>query len=221
MRLDIVLALLGEDAELFGLLLRRAHGRFAFGSHRRVAVLVPFAEREQMRLQPLDRVAERPRLGFVDRAVAARVVRGRMALGAIGEEFDQGRAEIGPRPLGRPAHRRIDRERVIAVDAQAGHAIADRALGEGRALGAGDPGEARDRPLVVHDREDHRHVVDGGEGHRRMEVALGGRAVADPAHRDAAVALDRRRHRPADRLRKLRAEVARDGEEAVLLRSNT
>ena len=50
-----------------------------------------------------------------------------------------------------------------------------------------------------------------------MEVAFGRRAVADPAHRDPAVALDRARHRPADRLRELRAEVARDGEEAVRL----
>ena len=50
-----------------------------------------------------------------------------------------------------------------------------------------------------------------------MEVAFGRRAVADPAHRDPAVALDRRCHRPADRLRELGAEIARDGEEAVRL----
>ena len=50
-----------------------------------------------------------------------------------------------------------------------------------------------------------------------MEVAFGRRAVADPAHRDPAVALDRRGHRPADRLRELRAEIAGDREEAVRL----
>ena len=44
--------------------------------------------------------------------------------------------------LGRPLHRRIDRERVIAVDPEASDAIADCALREGRALGAGDSGEA-------------------------------------------------------------------------------
>ena len=167
------------------------------GGHRRVALLVPLAERDQMRLQPLDRIAERPRLGLVGRAVAGRIVGGRMALGAIGEELDQRRPAVGARALGRPVHRGIDRERVIAVDAQAGDAIADRALGEGRALGAGNSGEARDRPLVVDHREDDRHVVDRGEGHRGMEVALGGRAVADPAHGDAAVALDRRAPSPS------------------------
>ena len=50
-----------------------------------------------------------------------------------------------------------------------------------------------------------------------MEIAFRGRALAGPAHGDAAVALDRRAHRPADRLRKLRAEIARNGEEAVRL----
>jgi hypothetical protein len=50
-----------------------------------------------------------------------------------------------------------------------------------------------------------------------MEVAFRGRTVADPAHRNSVVALDRRRHRPADRLRKLGGKVARNGEETVRL----
>ena len=50
----------GKDAELLGFLLRGAHGGVAFGGHRRVPLLVPFAERDQVRLQPLDRIAERP-----------------------------------------------------------------------------------------------------------------------------------------------------------------
>ena len=171
----------------------------------------------QVRLQPLDRVAERPRLGLVGRAVAGRVVGGRMALGAIGEELDQRRAAVRARALGRPLHRGIDRERVIAVDAQAGDAVADGALGEGRALGAGDAREARDRPLVVDHREDDRRIVDRGEGHR----ASGSRPRRSRRRRsspcDAAVALDRGGHRPADRLRELGAEIARDREEAVRL----
>ena len=71
-RSDVVLALLGEDAELFGFLLRGADGGVAFGGHRGVAILIPFADRDQMRLQSLDRIAERPRLGFVGRAVSGR-----------------------------------------------------------------------------------------------------------------------------------------------------
>ena len=62
--------------------------------------------------------------------------------------------------------------------------------------------------------EDER-VVDRSEGHCAVEVAFRGRAVTNPAHRNPAVALDRSGHRPADRLRKLRREVARDREEAV------
>ena len=140
-----------------------------------------------------------------------------MALGAVGEEFDQRRTLVDPRPLRGPAHRGIDRQRVIAVDPKAGDAIADRAAREGRLLGPGDPGEAGDRPLVVDHRQDDRRLVDRGECHRRVEVTLGRCAVADPAHADPAVALDRAGHRPADRLRILGAEVARDRKEAVLL----
>ena len=61
-----------------------------------------------------------------------------MALDAVGEQLDQGRAEVGARPVGRPAGRGIDGERVVAVDAQAGNAVADRARGEGGELAAGD-----------------------------------------------------------------------------------
>ena len=62
----------GQDSELLGFLLRGADFGIAFGGHRRVALLVPFADREKVRLQTLDRVAERPQLGFVGRAVAGR-----------------------------------------------------------------------------------------------------------------------------------------------------
>lgn len=42
------------------------------------------------------------------------------------------------------------------------------------------------------------------EGQRGVEVRLGGSAVADPARRDAGVALDGRGHAPAHRLDELR-----------------
>ena len=83
-----------------------------------------------------------------------------MAFGAIGEELDQRRALVLPRPLRRPFDRRIDCERVIAVDAQSGEAVADGALSEGSALAAGDPGLAGDRPLVVDRREDDLRPID-------------------------------------------------------------
>ena len=61
-----------------------------------------------------------------------------MAFGAVGEMLDQRRAAVAARPVGRPLGRGIDGQRVVAVDAQAGDAIADRAGGEGRRLGAGE-----------------------------------------------------------------------------------
>ena len=88
---------------LLGFLLRGADGGVDFLVERGVALVVPFAERDEMRLQPRDRVAQRPFLGLALGAVAGRVVGGRMALGAIGEEFDQGRALVGPRPLATPS----------------------------------------------------------------------------------------------------------------------
>ena len=124
---------------------------------------------------------------------------------------------VGPRLLrARSAAQRdaaIHGEEVVAVDAQRRDAAADAARGERRPLAAGDPLERRDRPLVVDDVEDHRRPIDGGERQRVVEVGLGRRAVADPRRRDARVALDRRRHRPADGLDELRGEVAGDREE--------
>ena len=83
---DIVLALLRQDSELFGFLLSSADGGIAFGGHRRVALFVPLAERQQMRLQPFDRVAERPELRLVGWAMAA-AIKGdsRICMGWIGD----------------------------------------------------------------------------------------------------------------------------------------
>ena len=215
-RIDVVEMAVAERAQLLQFLLGGADLLAELGLQRRVALLVPFAEPDQMLLQPRDRIAERPGLAGVLGPVGGRIVRGRMALGAIGEELDQGRAQIGARPVGRPAGRGIDGERVIAVHPEAGNAIADRARREGGEIAAGDAAEAGDRPLVVDDVEDHRRAIDAGEGDGVVEIALGGRAVADPAGGDPAVALDRARHRPADRLRILGAEIAGDREEALL-----
>jgi len=179
-------------------------------------VFRPFAARDQVLLEARDRIAEREVLPVVGGPVLGRVVRGRMRTGAVGHPLDQRRAEVVARAVGGPARGRMDSQKVVAVDAQRGDAGADAARGEGRALAAGDRLEGRDRPLVVDDVDDHRGAIDVGEGQRGVEVGLGRRAVADPAGRDLRVALDRRRHAPADRLRHLRREVAGNAEEAVL-----
>ncbi len=69
--------------------------------------------------------------------------------------------------------------------------------------------------MVVDDVEQDRRAVDRGEQKGLVEVALGGRSVADVAVGQPVVALVGRGHGPAHRLAELGAEVARDGEEAV------
>jgi hypothetical protein len=91
-----------EDAVLLGLPSARADLLGDLAVHRGMALLVPFAERDEVRLQPLDRIAERPFAARRRRTIFGRIVRGRMALGAVGEMLDQGRALIGARALGGP-----------------------------------------------------------------------------------------------------------------------
>ncbi len=141
-----------------------------------------------------------------------------MRADAIGDVLDQRRPEIAPGPLDRPFRHGVDGQIVVAVDPQRGNAEAQAARGEGARAAAGDALEGRDRPLVVDDVEHDRRLVGRGEDQRGMEVRFGGRAVADPAGGDPGVALDRRGHRPADRLDVLGREIAGDREEAVLAR---
>ena len=75
-----------------------------------------------MLLQPLDRIAQRPVLAFVAGPVAGGVVARRMRRNAVGEELDQCRPDIGPRPFGGPASDGMDGEKIIAVDPDAGNA---------------------------------------------------------------------------------------------------
>ena len=63
-----------ERALLLGLLLGGADLGAELLLERLVALLVPFAEADQMRLQPLDRIAERPLLARVLRPVGGRIV---------------------------------------------------------------------------------------------------------------------------------------------------
>ena len=114
------------------------------------------------------------------------IVRGRVRPGAVGHPFDQRRPEVAARALGRPLRCRMDREKVVAVDAQRRDAAAHAARREGGALAAGNGLERRDGPLVVDHVEDDRRAVHVGEGQRGVEIGLGGGAVADPGRRDLA-----------------------------------
>ncbi len=155
--------------------------RLEFRVERAVPLLRPFAELDQMLLEPFDRIAERPVLLVVLGAIASRVVAGRMRGGTIRHQLDQRRSGAGARPLRRPLRDRIHREKIIAVDTNSGDAVAGPARCEGALFAAGIALKGRDRPLVVHHVENDRRLVHGGEQQGIMEIRLGGAALARPA----------------------------------------
>src|ERR1700756_5623784 len=55
-----------------------------------MALLAPFAETDEMLLEPLDRVAQRPELLLIAGPVARGVIAGRVRGDAVGEQLDQG-----------------------------------------------------------------------------------------------------------------------------------
>src|SRR5438445_329020 len=76
----------------------------------------------------------------------------------------------------------MDLDRVIAVDPYAGHAVAPRAFGHAyRYLLAG---RHRYCIAIVLAKEDHRQLVDAGEGQRFMEVTLRGASLAKARQTD-------------------------------------
>src|SRR5262249_8033014 len=150
-------------------------------------------------LEARDRVSERPGAVFLLGAVAGRVIARRMSRGAIGHLLDEGGPGALAPALRRPLGDRVDGEEVVAIDADARNAIARPTLREGAVLAAGESLEGGDRPLVVNQVEDHRRLVDGGKGHRVVEIRFGARALADPARGKVILTFDRGRHRPTDR----------------------
>ena len=86
-----------------------------------VLLLAPLAERDQVVLQPLDRIAERPVLVVVLRAGSATDRRWSNARAA---RYVTSSISVGPAPVrarcGGPLRDRVHREEIVAVDADAG-----------------------------------------------------------------------------------------------------
>ena len=194
-----------------------AHHFLDLGRQRRLLLIRPMTERDQVLLQPRDRVAQRPSRRLLGRPVAAGIVARRVALGPVGEKLDHAGPVVGAGALGGPTGRRVDGQEVVAVDPQRRQAVADRPRREGGLIAAGYALEGGDGPLVVDDVEDHRRAVDRGEGQGVVEVGLGGRPVADPGRRDASIVPIGGGHRPSHGLAVLGAEIARNREKAGLL----
>src|SRR2546423_4342439 len=148
-------------------------------------------------------------------AAAPRSARNSSRWRTIRHVLDQGRAAALARALRGPLCHRVHRQEIVAVDANPRYAVTGAALREGLVLTTCEALEGGDGPLVVDQVENHRRLVHGGEVHRVGEARLRARALADPAGGNAVFALDGCGHRPADRLGKLRGEVAGDGEDVA------
>ena len=109
----------------------------------------------------------------------------------------------------------MDRQEIVAVDADAGDPIARTACGKGALLAAGIALKRGDGPLIVDNVENHRRLVNGSEQQCVVKIRLGAAAFANPPGRQMILAFDRRGHRPADRLGKLSRQVAGDGKDAT------
>src|SRR4051812_32448296 len=163
-------------------------------AYRRVDRLHVDALGAQLALVALDRVARRPVLEQLLRHVAHVVVRA-VAVHTHRLGLDQRRAAAAAGALCRLGRRLEHGLHVVAVDLQAGEAVARRARhGVDRELVVvgGRVGE-----LVVLEDEDDRQLRDAGQVHRLMPDAVRGRALAEPGHRHAWLAAHLERSRQA------------------------
>ncbi len=111
--------------------------------------------------------------------------------------LDHGGAASRPHGADHALHGGRRRHDVVAVDRDVGDAVA-----RGPTLERGPVLRRNGRELgvaVVLTEEDDRQLPDGGEVHGFVERALGGRAVAEERHGDAAVGAELGRGRRADR----------------------
>ena len=182
----------------------RLRGIRDLGAH----VLGEGALGDEVLLEALDRVAALPVLDVARMAVAGGVVGVRVRLDAVGEALDQRRAAARPRPLDRGARDRVDRGDVVAVDVEAGHAVPDRLVGQGRGTRLARERDA-DRELVVLHEEDGRRLPDGREVEGLVRVALARGPVAEVGHGHDRVLAQARRVGEAHGMQGLRRERRR------------
>src|SRR5262249_11150268 len=130
-----------------------------------VPLLAPFLQTNQVLLQSLDRVAERPGGGFRLGTIAGGVVAGGMSRCAIGHELDERRTQAFARALGGPTRYRVDRQEVIAVDANSWNSKSRPSRRERGTLASCDSLRSGDGPLIVDDVENDWSVIDRSKHH--------------------------------------------------------
>src|SRR5690606_34101577 len=169
-------------AVLAGGLAERVGGGLDLGEERVVGVTLG----GEVRAQPDDGGASAPVLLLGAGAVARRVVGGGVGAHPVGVGLDEGGAAAAAGAVERLGGDRVAGQHVVAVHPHRRDTHAGAAAGERH--GALPARRHGDRPLVVLADEDDGRVVDGGEDHRLVDVALGGGAVAE-VDDDGAVAL--------------------------------
>ena len=174
----------------------------------RLALFRPFADRNQVILQALDRIAERPLLVVVLRPIARRIVAGRMRGGAIRDVLDQRRARARARALGRPLRDRVHGEEIVAVDANARES---RSPARARRTSAASPPAKPWNVEIAHWLLTMLRITGAWYTEANSIAWWKSASALEPSPIQLAAmcvfALDRRRHRPAHGLRKLRARL--------------
>src|SRR5579884_2199476 len=196
---------------------RRPHRLLGRRAHARRALLVEEAETAQEGLVAPDALPPARLLHPLGVDVRARVVRRRVGSGAVVHCLEERGTAARPRALDRLPRRLVDGEDVEAVDANAGHPVPDRLVGERR--GARLRSERRrDREAVVVADEHERRLHDGGEVRPLLERPLGRRAVAEDHHRDAGLPLQLLPPGEAGRVRHVRPHRHADRRDVPLER---
>ena len=163
-------------------------------------------------LEAAHRVGRGPAIVHLGRHVG-RIVMHCVALHAQRHQLECGGPAARARALDRRARLAVDGEHVGAVDDDALEPVRRPARGQ---RGGGEV-EVRRRgvgELVVVDHEHDREPPHAGEVHRLVRRAVGRRAVAEPAERDARLTAHAERERGADGDRQDRGQVGRPREDA-------
>src|SRR5579863_9243645 len=165
-----------------------AHRLRCLGLYLGLELVAQDAEAAEVALVPAETLVLLLLLDPLEIDVRAWIVGGRVRRRAIRHRLDERRPLPCTRALERLARRLVHGEDVAAVDADAGHPVADRLVGQRLGARLGRQGRG-DRPLVVVAEEDERRLHHGREVRTLVKRTLARRAVAEVRDRARGLAL--------------------------------
>src|SRR5215212_9652535 len=212
LRVDAFERLFGiGERRLFSVVARLGDLGFDLGRHLLFLLVVQNPVLLEVLLEANDGVFEAPLLDLLALAIPPVVVVGGVGGQPVGPGFDQGRTIAPPRPVYGLFRRLVDREDVVAVHLIAGEAVTIGPSGDrARYLQRRWDGDGVD---VVLDKEDDGQVVDAGEVHRLVPVALAGRGLAAANQYHPVLVTHLERQSTPNRLRKLDTHRSRGGDD--------